>query len=207
MARMAIFVDGGYLNRIAMDQFGVRIDYAKIAGAVNEAIRSECQEPLDVLRTYYYDCLPYQSKTPTAEEAERFGNRQSWFAWLDSLPRFTVREGRLKYRGVDQHGRPLYEQKRIGLLLGLDVALLAGKQQVAYVALMAGDADLMPAVRVAQQEGVVVWLFHGPRTSKVDGASTYSMELWKAADERREIDGGLIAQVADKRPPKSPTRV
>ena len=46
---------------------------------------------------------------------------------------------------------------------------------------------MLPAVAVAKQEGVGVWLFHGPARSKVTGKPTYALELWEAADERIEL--------------------
>ena len=82
-------------------------------------------------------------------------------------------------------GRPTFQQKRVDLLLGLDIALLSARQRVTHMALLAGDADLHPAVTVAKQEGVSFWLLHGPR-------GTYSRELWREADERVEIDTAFV---------------
>ncbi len=70
--------------------------------------------------------------------------------------------------------------------MGLDFALLAGKQQISHAALLSGDSDLIPAVTVANQEGVSVWLVHGPRRSK-KGQPTYAQELWDAVDDRLEL--------------------
>jgi len=73
-------------------------------------------------------------------------------------------------------------------MLGLDIALLSAKHQVSHIGIVAGDSDLIPAFEVARNESISVWLFHGPRTSRIDGTSTYASELWSAADERSEID-------------------
>jgi len=64
MGRVAVFIDGAYLDYVLRDEFAkARIDYGglseRLAGAV------------DLLRTYYYHCLPYQSPTPTVDEAQR----------------------------------------------------------------------------------------------------------------------------------------
>ena len=85
-------------------------------------------------------------------------------------------------------GHPTFQQKRVDLLLGLDIALLSAKQQITHMALLAGDGDFHPAVKVAKQEGVSFWLFHGPR-------GTYSRELWQEADERIEFDTAFMKAV------------
>ena len=72
---------------------------------------------------------------------------------MRNLESYTLREGRLMYRGLNQYGNPIFQQKRVDLLLGLDLALLSGKQQITHAAIVSGDSDLIPAVEVAQQEG------------------------------------------------------
>ena len=81
------------------------------------------------------------------------------------------------------------------LLLGLDLALLSGKNQITHVALVAGDGDFVPAIRAAKREGVTVWLFHGPSIG-ADGNSTYSAALHREADGRAEMDAAFMASVA-----------
>lgn len=193
VSRLASFLDGGYVDRIARDEFRVRLDYAKLSNALVAEIRNRSGESISLLRTYYYHCLPYQSAKPTAEEAKRFGQSRSFFDALASLPRTEVRLGRLAYRGTDSNGQPIFQQKRVDLMLGLDFALLAGKNQISHAVLFAGDSDLIPAVEVAKQEGVCVWLVHGPSRSRANGTSTYARELWEAADERLEITQAFVA--------------
>jgi uncharacterized LabA/DUF88 family protein len=96
------------------------------------------------------------------------------------------------YRGNNASGQPIFQQKRVDLLLGLDFALLAGKHQIGHAAILSGDSDLIPAVEVAKVEGVCVWLFHGPTQSKVSGTPTYARELWDVADERIELTQSFI---------------
>lgn len=187
MGRLAIFVDGGYIDRIAWDEFGIRPDYGKLATALTAEVHARSVEPVELLRTFYYHCLPYQSATPTAEEAKRFSAAQTFMTALGRLPRFDVRLGRLAPRGFDAGGAPIFQQKRVDLLLGLDFALLAGKHRISHAALVSGDSDLIPAVETAKQEGVCVWLVHGPPRSRADRTSTYARELWDAADERIEL--------------------
>ena len=50
-------------------------------------------------------------------------------------------------------------------------------------------------VAVAKEEGILVWLFHGPRQSKKDGFSTFANELWQEADERYEINLDFMQRI------------
>lgn len=148
------------------------------------------------MRTFYYHCLPYQSNPPTEDERWRFGQKRKFFEALRHLPRFVLREGRLVFRGYGADGKPVFQQKRIDLLLGLDFALLSGKRQITHAAIVGGDSDLLPAFGVAKDEGISVWLFHGPRISKKDGNPTFADELWREADERFEIDQAFMKRIA-----------
>lgn len=196
MARLAIFIDGGYLDALARDEFSVWVDYRKFVLQIVSTVASKTPNSVDLLRTYYYHCLPYQSNPPTEEEAGRYGSKHRLFTKLRHLDRFTVREGHLAFRGLDAQGKPIFQQKGIDLLLGLDFALLSGKRQITHAAVVSGDSDLVPAFEVARQEGISVWLFHGPRYSKLNASSTYAEGLWLAGDERIELDQTFMDRVA-----------
>lgn len=189
MGRLAVFIDGGYIERIARYDFKVSPDYGKLSQGITKEISEQSTEPVELLRALFYHCLPYQSPNPTEEESERYGRARKFYGALGRLPRFQVRLGRLNYRGNDSQGRPIFQQKRVDLLLGLDFALLAGKHQIGHAAIISGDADLIPAIEVAKQEGVCVWLFHGPK-------GTYAQELWGVADERVPLTQPFMDSVA-----------
>ncbi|HVA46482.1 MAG TPA: hypothetical protein VNH11_08920 [Pirellulales bacterium] len=71
MGRIANFIDGAYLNYVLRDEFrGPRIDF--------ESLANKMAGGREILRTYLYDCLPYQSPTPTQEEKERFSKKQAF---------------------------------------------------------------------------------------------------------------------------------
>jgi uncharacterized LabA/DUF88 family protein len=195
MSRIAIFLDGGYLDKLSDEEFGVRVDFSKLVARILSTVQSKTPDQLDLLRTLYYHCLPYQSNPPSLEESTRFSRKRSFFAALSALPRFEVRMGRLAFCGVDNKGKKIFQQKRTDLLLGLDFALLSGKRQITHTAVLAGDSDLLPAFKVAKDEGVLVWLFHGPKVSKKDGDSTFAQELWQTADERCEIDMAFMQSI------------
>ncbi len=179
MPRVAIFIDGAYLSYLLKDEFDlVKIDYKTLAETMADG--------LDILRTYYYHCPPFQSSNPSQEEKDRFARAQSFFTALDRLPRYEVRLGRLAHRGLDNKGQPIFQQKRVDIMLGVDLALLAGKRQITHAVLLAGDSDFIPAVIAAKSEGILVRLYHGRNCHK---------DLWDCADERIPITKGFIDAV------------
>jgi uncharacterized LabA/DUF88 family protein len=182
MGRVAIFIDGGYLDYVLREEFGnARIDYEKFAAWMAGAS--------ELLRTYYYHCLPFQSNPPTDDERRRFSQAQGFFNRLCRIPRFHVREGKLAFRGRDAStGQLIFEQKRVDLMLGLDMALLAAKHQISDVVLFSGDSDLLPAVEAVKAEGVLVRLYHG-------SVQRPHEDLYAAADERTALSLDIVRSI------------
>ena len=181
----AVFIDGGYLDKVLeYDHPGKKIDFARFV--------IELTEPDEVLRTYYYHCLPYQSRIPTADERQRYAAMHRFTTALKHLPRFEVRLGRLVYRGNDTNGRPIFMQKRVDTMIGVDMALLAGKGKITNAVVVSGDSDMVPAIEAVKREGVLVTLWHGDYT----GQSRPSRELVEICDERNRITTALIDKVA-----------
>ena len=60
MNRIGIFIDGAYLQRVLKDEFGsTKIDFNLLA--------QKMAGGKEILRTYYYDCLPYKSNPPAKD--------------------------------------------------------------------------------------------------------------------------------------------
>jgi len=161
-----------------------KIDFKKFV----ELMAGGCE----ILRAYYYDCLPYQSSPPTPDERVRFGKKQSFLNYLEHLPRFEVRLGKLEYRGLDERRAPVFEQKRVDILICVDLALLAAKHQISDAVIFAGDSDFLPAIEAAKREGVVVHLYHGSRPHH---------DLIKMCDERTQMTQSMIDSIASQAPP------
>src|SRR5438876_11810262 len=117
MDRAVVFLDGGYLANILKEEFGEpRIDHLKLS----EILASEYNR----LRTYYYDCLPYQGNPPSQQESRMFADKTRFVSRLQSLSRFEVRLGKLVWRGGD------LVQKRTDILLAVDLVRLLLKAQI-----------------------------------------------------------------------------
>lgn len=78
-------------------------------------------------------------------------------------------------------------------MLGVDMALLAGKGKITNLAIFTGDSDLIPAIEAAKREGILVTLWHGSLTSD---DTRPSRELFEIADERKELTKALVAKIA-----------
>ena len=178
MFRTACFIDGGYLDRILRDEFGsAKIDYHRLAQWMAGGV--------ELLRIYYYQCPPYQSSNPTEEEKRRFASAERFFASLRRLPRFEVRLGKLEFRGLTEEGLPIFEQKRVDIMLGVDLVRLASRGKVTHAAIFTGDSDFVPAIAAAKDEGVLIHLFHS-------GIYRPHKELWETCDERIELNEAII---------------
>ena len=181
--RVAVFIDGAYLEYVLRKEFGsARIDC--------RALSEKLAGGSDILRSYYYHCPAYQSDPPTEEERSRYSSQRRFFVALERLPRYSVRLGRLARRGSDSLGEYRFEQKRVDILLGVDLVLLAAKQSIQEAVLEAGDSDFIPAVSVAKAEGVLVRLFHGRAPHS---------DLWREADERVSITQQLVDSVQQRK--------
>ena len=129
MGVAAVFIDGGYLDKILFhDHRNQRIDYGHLV--------NEMAAPDSLLRAYYYHCLPYQSNPPTDEERDRYAARHRFVTALQLIPRFEVRLGKLACRGRGPTGDPIFIQKRVDNMVGVDMALLAAKGKITNVAFL-----------------------------------------------------------------------
>jgi len=184
MGIAAAFLDGGYVEKVLhYDHNEPKIDFEKLVHVM--------VKPDELLRAYYYHCLPYQSNPPTEDERQRYAARHRFTTALSFLPRFEVRLGQLAYRGMDTEGKRIFQQKRVDCMVGVDMALLAAKGKVTSVAVFTGDSDIIPALEAVKREGVLVTLWHGsfsPNTRP-------SRELFEIADERKELTAEIVESI------------
>lgn len=175
---IAVFIDGAYVDSVMRREFpGCKIDIQKLVLRI-------CGER-ELLRAYYCDSPPWQGTPPSDDDRRRASHKDRYFAALRRLPRFEVRLGKCERR-TNTAGSVTFEQKRVDILMAVDLVLLAVKGRISHAALITGDSDLLPAIEVARNEGVLVHLFHG---------EVYHDELWDACDERTRLDRAFVDSV------------
>lgn len=174
----AIFIDGGYLNRVLKQQFKEKdIDFLKLCEVICE------QTGTKRLRTYYYNCMPYQRKN-NPEDRKRYEKMQKFITKLRRLPRFEVRLGRLQMIGKD------FKQKMIDTLMSLDITNLCFSRHIRHAILIAGDSDFVPAIKQAKELGAIIHVYYHP--------STVHNEILDQADELHKIDEDIIKKCLKK---------
>ena len=121
------------------------------------------------------------STTPLAQNSD-------WLLdGLEQSPNFAVRRGDLIFRGwrIGESAQRAFEadptknleesdlvphlvQKGVDMRIGLDIAAMALKRLVNTIVILTGDADMVPAMRLARREGLRVGLcslgFRGVRS-------------------------------------------
>ena len=156
MGRCAVFIDGGYLAKYLKQLGEPRVDLYKLA--------LKLARGNEVVRTYYYNCMPYQSSPPTEDERRRMSRMRRFVHSLQQNPRFEVRLGRLK-KTYDVDGREVFVQKGVDVLLAVDLVRMSSTRQIEYAYLLTGDSDLVPAIQAAKEQGVVVALYYKTGTA------------------------------------------
>jgi uncharacterized LabA/DUF88 family protein len=174
--RAAIFIDGGYIQT-QLKMHNIEADYAELADYLLNPLRASF--PLDLLRCYYYYCAPYMSAEPTEDELKRMETHTKFVHEIESLGRWAMRLGKLQKRWEGQ--REVYEQKRVDVLLSVDLVRHAAAGHIQHAILVAGDSDFVPAVEAAKEHGVTLTLWCGP-------ASTVNRDLVALADEVYLLD-------------------
>jgi uncharacterized LabA/DUF88 family protein len=195
--RVAFFVDVGYLRaegakRLRIPPAQCRID-AQATVETLKTVAAALWPDASFLRCYWYDGQ-YPSDHPGHDGQQRFldavGEVPGITLRLGTVklvtpPWLTALEGRLGERGLSLESLglrtgPIPVQKGVDTLIVLDMVRLAQKGAYDVAVLVAGDRDLLDAVRTVQDEGRLVVVLHP------DGAGL-APELRRAADLVRAL--------------------
>lgn len=183
MPRVVVLLDGGYLSALLREEGTVVSKNLKTPFQLNhEAFCNQLLKPDEErVRTYYYTCMPYQSDPPTDGEKERYRRHSQFIYNLKRYNRFEVRLGRLKRVRDD------FEQKRVDVLLSVDLVRMSWGKQIDRAILVTADSDFVPAVQAAKEAGVITKLAYSPDLP-------VNNELLEAFDERIEITRDMLNQ-------------
>jgi uncharacterized LabA/DUF88 family protein len=176
MDKAIVFIDGGYYAKVRKNVFGeapIKLDKF----SENLCKRHGCER----IRTYFYDCMPYQSNPPTAEEKWRTAQKDKFVRSLKQLPRFEFVPGRLQKIGNE------FNQKGVDVLFSVDLVTYAYSGRINKAILVTGDSDFVPAIKAAKDTGTVVILYY----SRGPGVYAHD-ELLEVVDEKYEITSEIV---------------
>ena len=189
--RAAIFIDGGYiLNQFK--QSNIEPDWEELADYFLAPLRQSV--PLDLLRCYFYYCPPYVSQEPSDDEIERLKEFEVFTETVLSNDRWAMRLGKLQKR--KEGNKDVFEQKRVDVLLSVDMVRHAAAGHIQHAVLIAGDSDFIPAVEAAKESGVTLSLWCG-------NYNTVHNDLIALADEVHQLDWKYFPRFVPDEPVRS----
>ena len=129
------------------------------------------------LRTYYYDSLPII--IPGNKKSEELYKSKKKFCYsLGILPQFEVSFGELQYiKGI-------YKQKKVDVLMSLDIVDKCFGKQISHAVIVAGDSDFIPAIKRAKNYGAIVHL--------IAHKETVNREMFQEVDVFYNLNEGFI---------------
>jgi len=77
-----------------------------------------------------------------------------------------LRKGKLKVK--EKMGKPIFMQKQVDMLMGLDIAHLSYNRLVDRILILCGDTDIIPALKIARTNGIQIILGHCPDIHKIN---------------------------------------
>jgi uncharacterized LabA/DUF88 family protein len=199
---VAVLIDGGFL----IPKLSRKIKTRKITAQDILKFANDCVNgDEELFRIYYYDCPPFDQKVtnPLSNSVIDFKTTFVYKEKMDLQKELAaqnyimLRQGELKRDGwkIKHQSQKLlmdgskteinasdldydFRQKRVDILLGLDIASLASKKIVQRLVIITGDEDFIPAIEFARDEGIQVIII------KMDNQLTSGMI--KSSDEIRE---------------------
>jgi uncharacterized LabA/DUF88 family protein len=201
MEKLAVIVDGGFVRAKLCQVNKAQPDANTIYQKINTIIEPIIEKDIELFRIFYYDCIPDQhdrklfkhpvdgSRKPLfAADSIAFQNKV--FNELKKKSQLAFRYGELSYGGWSikspstfrkriENGNPVrlvdvtlnINQKGTDIKMGLDIAWIAIKNIVEHICIIAGDSDLVPAMKFARKEGLTVHLStmnHGVNKSMIE---------------------------------------
>jgi len=166
--------DASDARTVAKTVFGMALEHLKALDRPRESL----------YRIFFYDCPPLEKRfvRPISGESIDFGRtaaaefRRDLHDQLRRQRKMALRLGRLAERGEwklkfnalqqlrdgdlhsddlgDEHFEPDMRQTQVDMKIGIDIAALTYKKLVDQIILVAGDADFIPAAKLARYEGI-----------------------------------------------------
>lgn len=207
-ALVAVIVDGDNLRvrlRSHLGRTPLPDDFLQYAA-------STLRQEEELFRVYFYDCPPATGAASNPISGQKtvfdrtvvYEERDRALKVLARSDHVALRRGVLQFNGwkigkrsfqeITETRRavraedlePDFKQKRVDIMIGLDVAWLSSKRLVDRLVLISGDSDFVPAMKFARREGVQIVLALPDRR-------LLNEALYEHADEFRLVPCPLAA--------------
>jgi len=183
--KTALMIDGAFL-KVKLQQNLHRFPTVNdITGFCTATMRKAPLTGAQLFRIYFYDAPPYQGAAVTNPldgsvvnfaGTPRALQNENLLRDLELQPNFAVRRGVVSFQGwklgdaalaaISAAPRPIaandlipdLKQKGVDMRIGLDIAWLATKRIADAIALVTGDSDFVPAMKLARKEGIRIYL-------------------------------------------------
>ena len=148
----------------------LKVNYFE-SNTLKKLVESFIDEDEELFRIFLYLTKPYY---PDKKVLYRFNaslraksqkvaeNQKNFIKNIGICEFVAIRQGKLKFRGMDQKGNPIFVQKQVDMLMGLDIAHLSYNRLVERILFFCGDSDLIPALKIARKNGIQVVLAYCP---------------------------------------------
>jgi len=147
-------IDGGFLTK-TIEKYAQAQALLQAKKLDYSALVHKMAGNISLLRSYYYTAPPFVSPNPTPTQKTLQSNFETLKNMLLKIPQMEIRLGRIK-RSFDSSGNPKFSQKGVDTLMAIDLVTFSTKKLISHAVLLTGDSDLIPAIQVVKNEGVIV---------------------------------------------------
>ncbi len=102
------------------------------------------------------DCKLYEAYLAYQKDRclEAFKKSEDFLNYLAKQDYIALRLGSLKISGVNKDGKPLFNQKQVDMLMGLDISQISYNKLVDRILVISKDTDMKPALKTARINGI-----------------------------------------------------
>ena len=140
--KIAVMIDGGFFVKRfnALYNKERKMNGAEVADYLYTLAHLHIGNENTLYRIFYYDCYP-------------FAKNNNWHLHTNKVKELL--KGTLKVEDIKEEDVYIdIRQKGIDMKIGVDIASMALKKFVDRIVLVSGDADFVPAAKLARREGI-----------------------------------------------------
>jgi len=159
---VAVFVDWENIRKCIFEEAykvtGNKVKYNDVSNVINFINAFLLPTEEEIYRIFFYLAHPYSGiyKGTDYSKSKAYQHATSFVERLSVSDLVAIRKGYLAIRGIDDKGTPIFIQKQVDMLLGLDIAHVSYNKLANRVLLLSADTDIIPAMKTARINGMQV---------------------------------------------------